>query len=147
MEDKNEAQSLREIIRVLERKLGMLNDFEASCCGVTFTQCHALVEIGRAGNISLNDLADLLGLDKSTMSRTINTLVNNNMVIREIDPADRRYISIKLTGDGERTFREIEANMEDYFTKVYHAIPEAKREQVIESLRLLFTALLQNDCC
>jgi DNA-binding MarR family transcriptional regulator len=147
MEDNNEVKALRETVQLLERKLGLLNELQASCCGVTFAQCHALVEIGRAECISLNDLADLLGLDKSTMSRTINNLVSNHMVLREIDPKDRRYLTIRLTAQGRQTFREIEVKMERYFEQVYQALPEGKREQVVESIRILLQALGENPCC
>jgi DNA-binding MarR family transcriptional regulator len=147
MKTKNNADVLREIVRVLERKLGVLDDLQSSCCGMTFSQCHALVEIGRAQSISLNDLADLLGLDKSTMSRTINNLVENDLVAREIDSGDRRYITIQLTPKGRQSFQEIETGMGAYFTQIYQSIPEAKREQVIESLQLLVLAMSENDCC
>mgnify|MGYP005863244637 CR=1 FL=1 len=147
MNFQNSAGALRETVRLLERKLGVLDDLQSSCCGVTFAKCHAIVEIGRAGSISLNDLADILGLDKSTMSRTINNLVNNELVMREIDPEDRRYINIKLTEKGNQSFKEIEAGMKEYFIQIYNAIPEAKREQVIESLQILLQALSENECC
>ncbi len=147
MDLKNNADVLREIVRLLERKLGILDDLQSSCCGVTFTQCHAIVEIGRAQKISLNDLADLLGLDKSTMSRTINNLVQNDMVTREIDPDDRRYIAIQLTAKGRQSFEEIETGMGEYFEQIYQSLPENKRDQVIESLQLLVRAISDNDCC
>jgi len=153
VENLSESDKLREIIRILERKLGILDDLQSSCCGVTFAQCHAIVEIGRASecssaqSISLNDLAEILGLDKSTMSRTINNLVNNGLVERAIDPEDRRYLAIKLTENGMQSFREIELEMERYFTRIYQAIPVSKRDQVIESLLILLQALNENDCC
>lgn len=147
MDSKNTADILREIVRVLERKLGVLDDLQSSCCGVTFAQCHAIVEIGRSGSISLNDLADVLGLDKSTMSRTINNLVENDLVVREIDPTDRRYITIRLTAKGVQSFQEIETGMRVYFTQIFQSIPEAKRDQVIESLQILIKAISENDCC
>ncbi len=147
MNNQNGAGALRESVRLLERKLGVLDDLQSSCCGVTFAQCHAIVEIGRAGSISLNNLADILGLDKSTMSRTINNLVNSEMVIREIAPEDRRYITIKLTEKGNRSFKEIEESMQVYFTQIYNVIPEEKRAQVIESFQILLQALSENECC
>ncbi|HBG22772.1 MAG TPA: MarR family transcriptional regulator, partial [Peptococcaceae bacterium] len=61
---------------------------------MTYSQCHTLVEIGRKRCLSINELADLLGLDKSTMSRTVNTMVEQGLVTREPDPADRRYVNI-----------------------------------------------------
>lgn len=132
---------------MLERKLGLLNEIQASCCGVTFAQCHAIVEIGRAKSISLNDLANILGLDKSTMSRTVNHLVNSHLAVREIEPKDRRYILISLTEEGWNTYKTIEAEMNAYFAQVYHRLPEDKRAQVVESLQLLLQALAANECC
>ena len=147
MDPKNNPGILREIVRLLERKLGVLDDIESSCCGVTFTQCHAIVEIGRSQSISLNELADLLGLDKSTMSRTINNLVQDDLVSREIDAKDRRYITIQLTAKGMESFHEIEEKMRVYFEQIYQAIPEAKRAQVVESLQLLLQAIPETNCC
>lgn len=143
----HQAEDLREAVRRLERKLGFLDDLQASCCGVTFAQCHAIVEIGRAQRISLNELSEVIGLDKSTMSRTINNLVNNGLALRETDPKDRRYLAIRLTVKGMESFQEIENGMNKFFTQVYHSIPEAKRDQVIGSLNLLIEALVENDCC
>lgn len=119
---------------------------EASCCGVTLSQCHAVVEIGRVDSISVNNLAGLLGLDKSTMSRTINNLVEQGLVTREPDPGDRRYLSIGLTDQGRELFVNIENNMEQYYQDVYKSMPKDKREQILESLEILVKNL-PNQCC
>ncbi|TCL66588.1 DNA-binding MarR family transcriptional regulator [Hydrogenispora ethanolica] len=147
MDNQTDAKIFRELVRRLERKLGLLDELEASCCGISFAQCHAMVEIGRAGSISLNDLADILTLDKSTMSRTINNLVANDLVSREIDPGDRRYVAIQLTESGQKAFQTIERGMAEFFANVYQSIPESKREQVLDSLEILLAALAENDCC
>jgi DNA-binding MarR family transcriptional regulator len=143
----NEKQ-LRETIRILERKLGILEKSEVSCCGISFAQCHAIVEIGRTGSISLNALAELLNLDNSTMSRTVNNLVTANLAFREIDPLDRRYVSIKLTEEGIKVFKEIEESMDSYFKNIYDSIPEDKKVQVLESINILLDAVIKgNGCC
>ena len=141
------ATQLRELIRLLERKLGVLEDGELACCALSMAQCHALVEIGRAKSISLVELAKLLNLDNSTMSRTVNNLVNNSMVERELDPNDRRYITIRLTQEGLAHFNEIESSMGEYFMQIYSAIPEEHRSQVLQSLKILLKAIADSDCC
>jgi DNA-binding MarR family transcriptional regulator len=138
------SDSLRELLRILVRNLGLLEKSDASCCGVTIAQCHAIVEIGRAGQISLIELADLLGLDKSTMSRTINNLVESNLAIRDIDSDNRRYISIQLTEKGHEVFTSIENSMHDYYSNIFASIPESKRQQVLESLQLLTQSIIDN---
>ncbi len=131
---------------MLTRKLGLLEKSEASCCGVTLSQCHAMVEIGRAGSISVNDLANMLGLDKSTMSRSVNNLVEMDLVTREPIPENRRCLCIGLTTKGQTLFSEIESSMEQYYRDVYDALPEDKREQVLESLEILASSL-PGQCC
>jgi hypothetical protein len=37
--------------------------------------------------------------------------------------------------------------MEEYYRKILRSIPEHKREQVLESLKLLVKAVNQNKCC
>lgn len=144
MDDLNNSKQLREMIRMLERKFGTLLESEFSCCNISLAQCHALVEIGRVGSISLNELADLLNLENSTMSRTVNNLVTSNLAKRDIDPRDRRYVAISLTEDGLKLFKEIEESMNEYFLKLYDTIPEDKKLQVLDSLQILLQAINQN---
>jgi DNA-binding MarR family transcriptional regulator len=143
----NDISRLRECIRLLTRRLGLLEKSESSCCGVTLSQCHAIVEIGRAGGISVIDLASLLGLDKSTMSRTINNLVEMDLVTREAVPDNRRILSIDLTDKGKELFSGIESSMERYYQDVYSSLPDDKREQVLESLEILVKTLPEQQCC
>ncbi|WP_033166253.1 MarR family transcriptional regulator [Clostridium sp. KNHs205] len=139
--------TLRELLRILVRDLGILEKSDASCCGISIAQCHAIVEIGRRGKITLVELADLLGLDKSTMSRTINNLVEADLVLRELDTENRRYVIIQLTDNGRTVFKNTEENMNSYFQSVFRTIPEDKRNQVLESLQLLASAVEASRCC
>lgn len=146
MDETRNPEQLRELIRQLERKLGVLQDTQQACGGcISMAQCHALVEIGRVGKISLNDLADKLNLDNSTMSRTVNKLVTNHLAQRDIDPADRRYVTISLTDRGSSHFQAVESDRNAHFRKVYEIIPAAKQEQVLESLQILVDALKKNQ--
>lgn len=147
MDKTNEITSLREIMRYIVRSLGILEQSEASCCGTTIGQCHAIVEIGRVGEISLNDLAEILNLDKSTMSRTVNNLVTQELAERDINSEDRRYVKIKLTEKGEKVYKRTELSMDLYFKNILESIPDNKRDQVMDSLHVLLEALKKNKCC
>lgn len=141
--DKQTAE-LREKLRVLERKLGLLQESGSNCCSMTLSQCHALVEIGRAGSLSLNELAEKLQLDNSTVSRTVTSLVSRQLARRVEDPQDRRYVAITLTKQGRRQFEQVESTMSLYFQQVLKCIRAEKRGQVLESLLLLVEAM--NSC-
>lgn len=147
MENTDDSKQLREMIRVLERKLGILQEGQFSCCGITMSQCHALVEIGRAESICLNDLAKILNLENNTMSRTVSNLAERKLAKREINPQDRRYLNISLTDKGYKHYKNIEEDMNQYFNDIYEAIPENKKQQVLESLEILIEAIDKNKCC
>jgi len=147
MPEFNQANMLRENLRVLVRKLGVLEREEASCCDITLSQCHTIVEIGRAGSISINALAEILGLDKSTVSRSVDKLVNDEIIVRDTNPEDRRCLTLHLSEKGQALFAEVETKMAVYFENVIGTLPDDKREQVIESLQYLTQALPGFRCC
>ena len=77
----------------------------------------------------------------------LSNLVNSGMVERALDPNDRRYVTIRLTAEGDGDFREIESNMNEYYKKIYAAIPQEDRPKVLEGLRILLRAIDESECC
>jgi len=142
-----EVREFRELIRRLERKLGFLDQVQSSCCGLSFSQCHALVEIGRTSLLSLTDLALRLGIDKSTTSRVVDSLVVGGMVERVPQPEDRRSVALSLTTTGKEKLSQIEGEMDRLFGIVFTSIPVEKRAQVLETLTLVLENLPSWNCC
>ncbi|WP_169736865.1 MarR family winged helix-turn-helix transcriptional regulator [Pseudonocardia spinosispora] len=56
--------------------------------------------IAQAGPLRLIELADEFGLDKSTMSRHVTTLIQLGLVQRDPDPLDGRAFLLSPTTDG-----------------------------------------------
>ena len=142
-----DAATLRELLRVLIRKLGILERSEAACCDMTLSQCHALVEIGRAGVLSVNELSDRLGLDKSTVSRSADKLVLEGLLQREETANDRRYVSLTLSSEGIAAYNNLEQRLTTYFDSVISEIDPAERKMVLKGLQTLTAALKSNKCC
>lgn len=147
MNDNSQIKNLRQDMRLLARKMELMTKCEASCCGITLAQCHLLTEIGWAGAASLNILSERLGVDKSTMSRNIDILVNSNLVSRTTDPDNRRAVTITLTDEGNDLFAQVEANMTQFYETFYNALPADKRSQILESLELLLAAIPPGRWC
>jgi DNA-binding MarR family transcriptional regulator len=145
--DNEQLRRLRDIVRLLVRRLGILERSEATCCGVTMAQCHALYELRGTGEMSLNDLAESLSLDKSTVSRSVDTLVGSGLVVRETDPGDRRCVNLRLTADGRHVLDNIDKGMDAFFAGIVDQLPAETRGQVIDSLALLAEAAANRKCC
>jgi DNA-binding MarR family transcriptional regulator len=138
---------IRELLQLLVRRFGILQKDGAQCCGITVIQSHILYELHKRPNISLNDLSQILAVDTSTLSRQVQNLVESDYVNRIPDPKDRRYVLLSLTEKGERQYKEISQQMEQYVQSIMKFIPIEKREQVLESLDLLSNAISQSDNC
>ncbi|HMK47024.1 MAG TPA: MarR family transcriptional regulator [Methanocella sp.] len=140
MDATDDCSKLMETMRCLERETAILEQDVLKCCGATFAQCNAILGIGDR-ETSLNDLAEVLELDKSTASRTVDGLAKAGLVERNVDPGDRRYVRISLTWKGRDAKSEITTGMAGYYRRLYLAIPPGKRKLVQQGLEALIEAL------
>ncbi len=136
-----EINEFRNTLRKLERTMDNQLKEGTDCCGVSLVQCHTLLELGKQSSTNLKDLSASLALDKSTVSRSIDTLVKKGLVSRETHAQNRKFIMIKLTETGQTTCKSIDQFCNNYYADVFQHIPEDKRMQVMESLLLFANAL------
>ncbi|AJY77362.1 MarR family winged helix-turn-helix transcriptional regulator [Paenibacillus beijingensis] len=140
--------NVREVLQLLVRRFGLLQKDGAQCCGISVLQSHVIYELSKGAKVSLNDLAQILSVDTSTLSRQVQQLVEHEMVSRMPDPKDRRYVVLSLTTKGEEQASSIAATMEEYVQELFQNIPSDKQAQVLESLQLLSIAMSRSsNCC
>jgi DNA-binding MarR family transcriptional regulator len=149
--DKNQIRTLREKLRILERESGGAFDEQADCCGVTVSQCHTLLEVSNRRSVSLIDLAAVLNLDTSTLSRTVQGLVLLGLLDRRADEGDRRFVTIALTAQGRKVVAAIEEKYDTYFEAVLDQLPAGDRASIIRAIGIFVDAVRAfNDttgCC
>ncbi len=109
----------RKVLRKFERFVSEQNKKNIRCCEVSVAQCHALLEIEEKGKTTIGDLSESMGLDKSTLSRTIDSLVKTEQVERRENPDDRRFSYITLSQKGCVTVNRINRENNLFFTKVF----------------------------
>lgn len=139
------VERFRAGLREIERAVRARTRSEALCCGVTVAQCHAIAEIGEAGGLTLKELAARLGLDASTLSRTVEGLVREGLAARTPAPRDRRAVLIALTGKGRAALDRIQAAWSDLCAEMLHGLPAEKHETLVESVSL--AARMLAGCC
>lgn len=136
--DKKFIQKFRETIRVLDREMFYQNT--ASCCnGISLAQCHTLLEIEKNTEISISELAKNLSLDKSTISRTVDGLVNINLVDRNIPKENRRKALLNLTQSGKQVCNTINFTNDKYIENVLGDFSSGEREDFLILLKKLTT--------
>lgn len=145
------VKSFRGLIRRFERELFMQNT-ESCCNGVTLAQCHTLLEIENKGKESLTELANTLGLDKSTISRTVDCLVNVGLVDRSIPVENRRMATLQLTDAGKKVCQSINDNNDQYFEEILAVLNDQEKEELIRHLDKILGRMMElrsynGRCC
>jgi DNA-binding MarR family transcriptional regulator len=69
-----------------------------------------LLRVAESEPVRLSDLADLIGLDLSTVSRQARNLADAGLLVRQADPADGRATLLSLSEDGRRVLDAVLAS-------------------------------------
>ena len=103
---------------------------------LTFEQAKLLFTIPYDGVI-LSDLAKILGIDNSTLTRNIGKLINNNFLNISFDQYDKRKKILLLTLKSKEIIEEIEKEIAIYFEKINNYIELDDIEKIHKSLEKL----------
>ncbi|MEY3747681.1 MAG: hypothetical protein RL194_1140 [Pseudomonadota bacterium] len=82
-------------------------------------------------------LAEKAGVTRATMTGLLDGLERDGLVARELDPHDRRSVSIRLTAAGQQKLDEV---MPDYYSRLracMAALDERDRQQLNDILNLI----------
>ena len=104
------------------------------------SQCHVLLAISEQKETSTVELSKELAIDKSNLSRIIDSLVKLGYVERVVFKSDRRYSKIKITNKGKSKSIDIKKSANAHYQKVFENIPEWKHKEIVENLTLLTLA-------
>jgi DNA-binding MarR family transcriptional regulator len=136
------GSALQEEMTALVRAFG-LHRVEETPCGrpVSVAEAYAISVLAGDRGLSQRDLGHRLDLAKSTVSRLVDKLVHKGFVTRESSADDRRVSLLSLTDEGRDAARQLDRARADKFAGVLEAIPESRREGVLEALGDLVQAM------
>jgi DNA-binding MarR family transcriptional regulator len=101
---------------------------------LTASQRIAIIELGLAGPMRVNDLARRMGVSTPTASRTVDALEGYGLATRGSDPDDRRALRVGLSDAGRRVF-------DDRMGRASEAFARAERATLVDLLARMAGAL------
>ncbi len=104
--------------------------------GVTATQLPLLAAISAGTNSSIRALAETLDLERSTISRELDTLERDGLVATAA-AADRRVTALKLTARGQRALAAAYRAWQRAHDQIEDAYGQQKLESLLEQTREL----------
>jgi len=106
----------------------------------------ALMIIHHFDGLPQKNLADILGKDKASITRLLNTLVKNQLVQRTQDQNDRRIIRAHITNEGKSAFLKIHPKIKNLSDKVVQGISPQDFNTTLETLSKII-ANVGETCC
>ncbi|WP_274652748.1 MarR family transcriptional regulator [Paenibacillus humicola] len=134
--------TLSEFINEIIIKSGILGTDKSFIDGLTRRQVHIVMEIG-TNVFRHGDLADRLGVDPSTLTRSLDPLYKQGIVDRQLNPDNRREVLIQLCDKGFAVLEEINDKMNRISSQILEHVPDHQTEMVDTSIDLLLTILKQ----
>jgi len=121
--------------------------FEESCAelGLTQRQYDFLFALSEAKERDQDQLARLLGLDRSNTGHVIKILLRKGYIERHIKPTDRRKRLIQLTKQGRKIFLAAQPAAEAARTYLLDLLDKDEQETFMRLLRKIVTSNKRPD--
>lgn len=137
-------QRLSETFMNVVQEFGLLANDKTPCGEeLSLSEAHALSLLHREQPMTQQKLGQRLHLEKSTVSRLVDTLEQKGWIVRKTSEKDRRRKQLHLTESGIERAQSVDRARRDRFETILDHIPTHKRNDVRESLETFLDALHQ----
>jgi DNA-binding MarR family transcriptional regulator len=130
-------ESLADLLRIVQ----YLDRKRAERYGLSVSQLHGLVVLGKAGPMPVTRFGYEMQLEKSTASRLAKGLLRKDLLRKRSLGSDDRKVILQVTEQGMRLLRKIGNDLSEAYIDILVRMEPAERETLPASLTLLSRAL------
>ncbi|PKF89713.1 MarR family transcriptional regulator [Bacillus sp. BA3] len=134
--NKNTIADIRQFNRFYTNILGVL-DKHILDTGYSFTEARVILEIGLMEQCIANNLVDKLEIDRSYMSRIINKLSKDGLVMKENSALDNRTSLIRLTPEGLTLFDQLNERSDEQLVRLFQGLSENEIKEIHASMMVI----------
>jgi len=138
--DEKEIRDIRDASRRLVRELGFMRSTLAGT-NLHASAVHAIIEIGQGHEVTAADLANILNLEKSSISRMIRKLIDAGEVAEAVSDQDARSKLLSLTEQGRKTLAKINAFARQQVSRAVGPLSPSARKSISAGLATYARAL------
>ncbi|KZE68819.1 hypothetical protein AWM68_00650 [Fictibacillus phosphorivorans] len=130
---------VRSLLQSLSRRYDRLqkSSFRMGESDLTLAHSHILYELNKHTQLSMQQTADNLGVDITTFSRQIQTLIKAGLVSKTPYPNDKRIYLLSLTEKGEQTASHIDTIINKRLMESFSRLSDFERDTILHSLKIL----------
>lgn len=134
MQDENLREATDAVLRASRAIVGIAARCLPESADVTLPQWRALVLLDAEGELNVNALAQLLGVDPSTCTRLCDRLVAKELVERDPAPDSRREVRIRLSPSGALLVAEAIARRKAEVESILAQLSPTQRRRLVQAL-------------
>jgi len=127
-------------LRVLSNHVHRTFEGELARFGVSVPQWVTLRRLFDAGPVSVTELAARVGVDQGSVSRTVERLIQRELVRREPDPNDGRATRLTLTVAGRRLVPKLAEAADRNDRRFFESLTARERSELAHTIRKLVEA-------
>jgi DNA-binding MarR family transcriptional regulator len=131
-------------LSILRRRIIRSIDTSSLNLPVNATQEHVLMAISKSPEKTMTELSMQVGLEKSSLTRVIDSLINDGLVTRSYGVQDRRIINCVLTEKGENVAGQIDQIMKQHFEKILSCLTQGEKDELDQHLTRAIQLLSKN---
>jgi len=107
------------------------------CGGLSEKEMLVVVFVGRNKNVKMSDIADYISTPMSTLTNTIDKLVDKALLLRDHSGEDRRVINVSLSPTGKSACNKLLEKRKKMVESILTGISEKEQVLIIKYLDLL----------
>lgn len=105
--------------------------------GLSMSQLGALFHIHHRGSSGVTDLGEHLGVTSAAASQMLERLVQQELILRSVDPSDRRVKQIVLTAKGLQVLQESIRARQGWLYDLAETLSDPEKETITAALNVL----------
>lgn len=131
---------LHHLVRQRENALGR----ELTKSGLTLSQWQVLATLSRLGKATMGEVAAFCATDRTTLTRTVDRMVEDDLIKRDRDVVDRRQVHLTLTNKGGDAFRAAQIHVTGFNDRVTGALQAEDIERLQSMIRRVLVHVLDD---
>jgi DNA-binding MarR family transcriptional regulator len=113
--------------------------------GLNLPKWRAMSVINRLSGCTMNELAEFTTIDRTTLTRTADQLIEAGLVARGGLPGDRRIVRLEMTPAGASTFEAALEEMRHFNREALDGVAVEDRDQLRNTLRAVLANITGSE--
>jgi DNA-binding MarR family transcriptional regulator len=134
-------ESALDAFEELQQRLMSMHATEFAALDITMAQAKLLYVVAAAGELTMSDIANRLGVTVSTASGSVDHLVSLGLMARAEDPADRRHVRISVTPNGVATLERLRELGARQLRALFDTMTDAELKVMERATRIMTRAV------